>query len=67
MNNNMEDLQQLEQLLKAHDWYYARTEDPRVYRRGSQQRQNILQMVRDLHQQDLGPEADELFNQYREG
>lgn len=61
----MEELQQLEQLLKAHDWYYARTEDPRVYRRGSEQRQNILQMVRDLHQQDLGTEADELYNQYR--
>ena len=63
----MEDLQQLEQLLKAHDWYYGRTEDPRVYRRGSQQRQNILQMINDLHKQGLGSEADELYNQYRQG
>jgi|TARA_B110000977_G_scaffold49209_1_gene66806 hypothetical protein len=61
----MEDLQQLEQLLKAHDWFYQRTEDRRVYKRGTQQRQNIFQIIRDLHDQNLGPEADELFNQYK--
>lgn len=63
----MEDLQQLEQLLKAHDWYYARSEDMRAYRRGSKQIQNIHIIIRELHAQDLGPEADELFNQYRKG
>ena len=61
----MEELQQLEQLLKAHDWFYQYSEDPSKYRRGSEQRQKILQMVRDLHQQDFGTEADELYNQYR--
>lgn len=61
----MEDLQQLEQLLKAHDWYYGRTEDPRVYRRGVEQHQVILAMIKELHGKDLGSEAQELYNQYR--
>lgn len=61
----MEDLQKLEQLLKAHDWFYQRSDDPRAYRRGSEQRQVILAMVKELHGKDLGIQADELYNQYR--
>jgi hypothetical protein len=61
----MEDLQQLEQLLKAHDWYYQRSEDPRAYRRGSEQRQAIFEKIKELHNGNLGVEADELYNKYR--
>lgn len=61
----MEALQQLESQLKGHDWFYQYADDPRAYRRGSEERQEILQTVRDLHAQGLGPEADELFNKYR--
>lgn len=61
----MEELQQLEQLLKAHDWFYQYSEDPSKYRRGSEQRQRILQTVRDLNEKGLGEQANELFNQYK--
>lgn len=63
----MEDLQKLEQLLKAHDWYYGRTEDPRVYRRGVEQREVILATIKDLESKGLGLEANDLYNQHRTG
>lgn len=63
----MEDLKKLEQLLNAHDWYYGRTEDPRVYRRGVEQRDVILATIKDLESQGLGIEANHLYNQYRKG
>ena len=54
-------MDQLEQLLKAHDWFYQYADDNRKWKRGSEQRARIMTMVK-----ELGPEADKLFTQYHQ-
>ena len=60
----MEDLQQLEQLLKAHDWYYMMSEDSRRYRSGSEQSKMIAQKMEELKQNGMGEEVDQLYAKY---
>lgn len=61
----MEDLQKLEQLLQAHDWFYQYADDFSKYSRGSNQRDAIKALMSDLSEQGLGVEAEELFNKYK--
>lgn len=51
--------QRLNQLLNSHDWHYQRTEDSRVYRRGSEQRAEIMTLV-----SELKTEGDYLFTKF---
>ena len=39
------ELDQLEQMLRWHDWYYERSDDPRVYARGCDQWQAIAEQI----------------------
>ena len=55
-------LEQLEELLKTHDWYYQMTEDHRVWQRGSQQRSKIRELVN-----ELGNEGKDLYDRYYQG
>lgn len=54
-------LEQFEQLLKAHDWSYMMSEDSYYYRRGQQQDKEIHEIIA-----QNGEEYQNLYNQYRE-
>jgi hypothetical protein len=54
-------MDQLKQLLESHDWHYQRSDDHRVWKRGSEQRAAILNLVG-----AIGEEADELFKSYHQ-
>jgi len=60
----MEELNQLEQMLRTHDWYYMMSEDPRYYRRGSEQRTAINQKMEELTKSGLEDEANQLYAKY---
>ena len=51
--------QTLDQLLRSHDWHYQRTEDSRVYKRGSEQRAEIMNLV-----SELKSDGDYLFTKF---
>lgn len=42
------ELKEFQKMLDQHDWYFAASEDHRVYRRGREQREKIISMTR-LH------------------
>lgn len=52
-------MEELKQLLNSHDWFYQYADDNRKWKRGSEQRARIMDLVR-----SLGPEAEKLFAQY---
>lgn len=47
------------QLLVSHDWYFERTEDPKMYKRGAEQRRRILEA-----KNSLGTDGEYLFQKY---
>ena len=51
--------QDFAQLLEMHDWYYERTEDPKVYKRGSEQRKMIFKA-----KAQLGEDGEYLYLKY---
>ena len=51
--------QRLNQLLESHDWHYQRTEDSRVYKRGSEERAEIMNLV-----SELKSDGDYLFTKF---
>lgn len=51
--------QELENLLKNHDWYYAWSDDNRVYRAGKDMQDQINSLIN-----QLGPEGKILYNKY---
>lgn len=40
------ELTNLELILKSHDWYYERTDDPRLYKKGESERRQIEYLLR---------------------
>ena len=54
-------LEQFEQLLKAHDWSYMMSEDSYYYRRGQKQYNEIRDAIK-----TGGEEYQNLYNQYQE-
>ena len=44
--------------LKAHDWYYDRSDDPQTYRHGREERQAIQWLVGQV------PDGQDLYNTY---
>jgi hypothetical protein len=60
----MEELNQLEQMLRTHDWYYMMSEDPRYYRRGDEQRKAISEKMGELVKNGLEDEANQLYAKY---
>jgi hypothetical protein len=61
----MEDLQQLEQMLRTHDWYYMMSEDSRYYRRGSEQSKAINDQMKVCVENGMKDEAEQLYAKYK--
>lgn len=61
----MDERVKLENALRTHDWFYERTEDPSKYRRGTQQRDEIRNIMNSAKEQGWGEEAEEMYNQYK--
>ena len=58
-------LDRLEKLLKNHDWYYAYSEDSRVYKNGADEREEIHLEMEYLGKIGKKDEVDELFDKYQ--
>ena len=58
-------LDKLEKQLKSHDWYYAYSEDSRVYKNGADEREEIHLEMEYLGKIGKKDEADELFDKYQ--
>jgi hypothetical protein len=57
---NLSLLQRLESLLKNHDWYYAWSDDHRVYKKGAETEKQIKELVN-----QLGKEGEDLYDEYK--
>jgi len=62
MNNK---LQQLEDLLKVHDWYYAMSDDNNYYKRGRKQFEEIWKLMNELEENGYFTESENLYDKYR--
>ena len=62
MNNK---LQQLEDLLKVHDWYYAMSDDNYYYTKGRQQFEKIWELMDELKSNGYFTEAENLYDKYK--
>ena len=62
MNNK---LQQLEDLLKVHDWYYAMSDDNNHYKRGRKQFEEICKLMNELQDNGYFTESENLYDKYR--
>ena len=62
MNNK---LQQLEDLLKVHDWYYAMSDDNSYYKRGRKQFEEICKLMNELQDNGYFTESENLYDKYR--
>ncbi|MFZ9219875.1 MAG: hypothetical protein ACO22Y_00065 [Sediminibacterium sp.] len=60
----MDLMQQLEKALQSHDWYYMMSDDHRWYTRGSQEAQNIRNLIVKLKDAGKGDEAEALYKSY---
>ena len=61
----MDDLQQLEQMLRTHDWYYMMSEDSRYYRRGADESQAINAQMKVCVENGNKEEAEQLYAKYK--
>lgn len=57
-------LDDLEQKLKTHDWFYMMSDDNRAYTRGSAQQSEIRKIIKSLESLGYGQDAKDLYNQY---
>jgi len=62
MNNK---LQQLEDLLRVHDWYYAMSDDNNYYKRGRKQFEEICKLMNELQDNGYFTESENLYDKYR--
>jgi hypothetical protein len=60
-SNLMDDL---EQRLKTHDWFYMMSDDNRKYNNGSAQQSEIRKLVKGLEAIGYGEDAKKLYNTY---
>ena len=59
------DLTTLESLLKTHDWFYQYSDDHRVWKKGSDQEDEIRRQKDICCGLGLDSVANELYNKYR--
>lgn len=57
-------MQQLENALKSHDWYYMMSDDHRWYTRGVEESRNIYNLLAKLKAAGKGDEAEALYKSY---
>ncbi len=58
-------LLELEALLMSHDWFYARSEDPRFYHNGRNSQALIHDIMEQLKEHGLDQEAKDLYSKYQ--
>lgn len=58
------DLQELEKLLKIHDWYFSMEDDHRYYKKGKEESEEIDKLVKLLSKSGKRDEAEKLWNKY---
>jgi IS1 family transposase len=64
-NINMKNkLKTLEDLLKNHDWFYYYSDDFSVYESGQRSFDKINELIELLENNDLGKEANDLYEKY---
>jgi len=61
MNNK---LQQLEDLLQVHDWYYAMSDDNYYYKLGRKQFEKIWKLMDELKDGGYFTESENLYDKY---
>ena len=57
-------LEDFEELLKKHDWYYDYSDDHRIWQRGRDMADVIRMARQSLTEQGFDIEAQELYNRY---
>lgn len=57
-------MKNLEDKLKSHDWFYNYSDDPRYYRKGSNESEVIRSLMQTAAVNGEGEEACALFNKY---
>ena len=57
-------IDELENLLRTHDWSYDYSDDHSVWTRGKNERAAINQLMQQCKEAGLGPEADGLYDRY---
>lgn len=55
----------LENMLKTHDWYFAMSDHNYIYDRGMEQMDRILDRIKTLTSMGYEKEAKELYNQHK--
>jgi hypothetical protein len=60
-SNLMDDL---EQRLKTHDWFYMMSDDSRAYNNGSAEQSEIRKLIKGLEAIGYGEDAKKLYNTY---
>lgn len=60
----MEQLANLEQLMKNHDWTYHYSDDHRVWRRGEESSARLTSAMQTLKSQGLEQQVQALWEQY---
>lgn len=63
-NKNIILLNELENLLKNHDWYYAYSDDNYYYKLGREEAQQIRAKMEECINADLSTMANDIYNQY---
>ena len=58
-------LRDLEVKLKAHDWYYFMSEDPKVNAKGLAQKKEIDALMSQISEMGLEQEAQDLYKKYQ--
>jgi hypothetical protein len=61
MTNN---IQEFENMLRRHDWYYDMADDGRSVRAGRESLQRILYVIRSNEGTEFGRECETLYNKY---
>ena len=67
MDNNTDmkiTLQQLEELLQTHDWYYMMSDDNRYYKQGRKSFEAIWKLMDELKNNGYFTEAENLYDKY---
>jgi hypothetical protein len=57
-------LDDLEQKLKTHDWFYMMSDDNRAYTNGSAQQSEIRKIIKNLESLGYSQDAKDLYNKY---
>ena len=57
-------LESLESMLKSHDWYYDKSDDSRVYRKGNSEERMIKMEMQRVADAGMAKEAMELYKKY---